>query len=119
IVANKVFSPQYLMWVLPFLPLVDFRPAGRRLYFLGVVAMTYVTMRIFPDCFVGEIVYCVGSTDGVFLFDGPTPFGIFLLLVRNTLCIALTAAVAWHLYRAGRPEPATAGSPLSYLPPAA
>jgi len=99
IVANKVFSPQYLLWVLALVPLVDFRPVGRRLFFAATFATCLLTMRIFPDCFVGEIVWIESINDQLPVFDGPTPFGAFLLLTRNALCVALTAALAWTILR--------------------
>jgi len=95
IVANKVFSPQYLLWVLPLVPLVDFRPVGRRLFFAATFLMCFLTMRIFPDCFVGEIVWVIGHDGDMPIFDGPTPFGAMLLVLRNLLCVGLAVGVAW------------------------
>jgi hypothetical protein len=95
IVANKVFSPQYLLWVLPFVPLVDFSPRGRRWFFAAMLAVCLLTMRIFPDCFVGEIVWVAGHDDGRVIFDGPTAYGAFLLVARNGLCAALTGVLVW------------------------
>ena len=119
IAANKVFSPQYLLWILPLIPLVDFQPFQRRLFFAGALAVCYLTMRIFPDCFIGEIVWGVGMDVDVPLFDGPTLYGAFLVIARNALFVVLTAALARHLYRAGRAETADASPSLAYLPPAA
>jgi hypothetical protein len=99
IVANKVFSPQYLLWVLPLVPLVDFRPVARRLFFAATFATCYLTMRIFPDCFVGEIVWVIGREGDLAIFDGPSLYGAYLLVARNALCVALTATVAVVLCR--------------------
>ena len=99
IAANKVFSPQYLLWVLPLAPLVDFHPRARRLFFGAILAMCYLTMRIFPDCFVGEIVYVISHDGPDAIFGGPTAFGTFLLLVRNGLCVAITMAIGARCFR--------------------
>jgi hypothetical protein len=53
-----------------------------------------LTMRIFPDCFVGEIVYVVSRDSHSVVFGGPTAYGAFLLLLRNGLFAALTVWVA-------------------------
>ena len=42
ILANKVFSPQYLIWLLPFVPLLRPRPA------LSLIAVFTLTTAIFP-----------------------------------------------------------------------
>ncbi len=102
IVANKVFSPQYLLWVLPLVPLIDFRTRARRLFFGLMFATCYLTMRIFPDCFVGEIVYVISGNGADAVFGGPTAYGGFLLVARNGLCVAITVAMGWFCVRGCR-----------------
>jgi hypothetical protein len=122
IIANKVFSPQYLLWVLPLVPLVPFRPVGRRLFFAGVFAACFLTMRIFPDCYAGEIVYVIARREDLPVFGGPTAYGAFLLLARNGLVVALTLVLAISFLQQLRRNPAAAEAasfqPNSYLPPA-
>jgi hypothetical protein len=94
IVVNKVFSPQYLLWILPMVPLIDFGGPGRRLFFASMFVVCFLTMRIFPDCFVGEIVWVAGTAYGFPLFDGPTVYGACLLLARNGICVILLFLLA-------------------------
>jgi hypothetical protein len=115
IVANKVYSPQYLLWVLPLVALVQLPPVPRRLFYGAVLVVCYLTMRIFPDCFVGEIVYVVGRDGELALFDGPTTYGALLLLTRNALTLALTGWLGWSLVRP--PVPANAYLPRAAAPP--
>jgi hypothetical protein len=98
IVFNKVFSAQYLIWIVPLIALVDFGPRARLVFWGAAAAVFYLTMRIFPDCFVGEIVFASGEAGGTaFVLGGPTIFGAFLLVTRNALCLALMAALSWRL----------------------
>jgi hypothetical protein len=97
IVFNKVFSPQYLLWVLPLVPLVDFRPGRRWLFFAATFAVCFLTMRIFPDCMIGEIVRLGPRNGDLPTIDGPTVYGAMLLVGRNGLCLALTAVVGWSM----------------------
>jgi hypothetical protein len=103
IAANKVFSVQYLVWVLPLAALVDCRPPVRRLFFVALLAVSLLTMRIFPDCFRGEIVIIVDLTTPS--FAGPTAYGAMLLILRNGLFLALTAFVASRLWSDSVPVP--------------
>jgi hypothetical protein len=98
IAANKVFSVQYLLWVLPLAALVDFPPQWRRLFFGVLFVVCFLTMRIFPDCFVGEIVYVVSRDSEGVVFGGPTAYGAFLLILRNGLFVALTVWIAGRLW---------------------
>ena len=113
--ANKVFSPQYLLWVLPLVPLVDFEARKRRMFFAAIFAICFLTMRIFPDCFVGEIVWPVPGGGEVAAFDGPTPYGAFLLLTRNALCLAVTGVLAVGLYRKGMRQESGHALPFAAL----
>jgi hypothetical protein len=105
IAFNKVFSVQYLMWVLPLVALIDFPPVQRRLFFAGWLVVSVLTMRIFPDCFIGAIVQVIQYDADSVLLDGPTGHGALLLFTRNSLFLVLTVWVGMHL--AGR----GAGSP--------
>jgi hypothetical protein len=90
--VGKVFSPQYLLWLIALLPLLPV--SGKRCIVLatGFVVVCALTTSIFPYHYDHDIVgarYAAGTPT----FDGPTTLGIALLTVRNALFIALTAAV--------------------------
>ena len=75
ILTNKVFSPQYIAWILPFVPLVRFRYAS-----LMVVIMM-LTMMIFPL--------------GYELLKDLQVSGVLLLNLRNSLLVLL---LFWLLF---------------------
>ena len=75
ILANKVFSPQYILWLLPFLPLA--RPALRT----SGITVFALTFLIFP------------VTWGLLLQKN---IGVILLLnLRNVFALVLTGRLAW------------------------
>lgn len=85
IVTSKVLSPQYLVWALPFVPLV--RGPGRRAIWGLYALIGITTFYIFPSNY-GRLV--PGANGGV----------ITVLVIRNALLLALTLVVASSL-RAG------------------
>jgi hypothetical protein len=97
-VLGKVFSPQYLTWLLPLglvASLMDPRPRSRRMLFAAFL----LTQCIWPFC------YCIHLASNL------SPVFGALVLGRN----ALVGAWAWTIAR--RPSRVTA-SPLGYSPPA-
>jgi hypothetical protein len=76
IVGNKVFSPQYLAWLLPFLPLAD-----RRTVAIGG-AVAVLTIALYPFAY-----------DRLLALE---PMAIALLNVRNTLVVVL---LGWSVRR--------------------
>jgi hypothetical protein len=93
LVTSKLLSPQYLIWVLPLVPLVDFGPARTRAFALGFLLVCAVTTAIFPYLLGRTLVRQDPASDG---YLDPTPLGVGLLLVRNALLI-------WLAWRAVRP----------------
>lgn len=76
ILTNKVFSPQYVAWLLPFLPLLPRRQAA-----LGAVVIA-LTIVIFPFSFVGLMHF--------------EAFAVVLLNARNALALALLGGLVLH-----------------------
>jgi hypothetical protein len=109
LIGNKVFSPQFVLWILPLVPLINFRPWPRRVFWAGTLALTYLTMRIFPYDYWTEVLGWVEDASGHRHPAGPTPFGVLLLFSRNLLCVALAAALGWALLRRAR-APAPGGT---------
>lgn len=81
--GSKVFSPQYLLWLLPVAPLM---PTARRPRLWLFAAIALVTTAMFPYGY-DQIVH------------GPTVLGAGLLIARNAAVVALVAAAlaaAWR-----------------------
>ncbi len=74
IATNKVFSPQYIIWILPFVPLLRFRYASL------LIIIFFLTMMIFPA--------------GFRLLLDLHYLGVLLLNLRNGL---LAALILWLL----------------------
>lgn len=100
IAANKVFSPQYLLWLAPFAVLVPFRGAGR-LLFQGA---------FFLACLMSSALLVLLATDVVkpgaefysWTIRELTDRLVVLLLARNLLFLGLAAAVVAHLIGSAR-----------------
>ena len=75
--TNKVLSPQFVIWLLPFVALLPLSQYG-----LGLAA-TALTIVIFPF-----------SYDGLVRLETPI---VLLLNLRNLVLVGLTASVLWRL----------------------
>jgi hypothetical protein len=73
IVGSKVFSPQYLLWLLPLAPLV---PASRRAVLWLFTLVAALTTVVFPYRYDDVVA-------------GPTAVGALLLLLRNAAMVGL------------------------------
>jgi hypothetical protein len=92
IVFNKVFSPQYLIWLVPLVPLVG----GRR----GLIASALLGIAIVMTQIWEPYTY------GRLLRRDPDATISWLILVRDALVVALFAVLLRVLWRRREPEPA-------------
>ncbi len=102
IVTGKVFSPQYLLWLMPFMAISA--PGNRRVW-LAWIAICLLTTLIYPFYY------------GILTISqaGPrTPGFMPVILLRDGLLAALTVAYLFNFFhlREGKAEP-TSPSPLT------
>jgi hypothetical protein len=93
LVTSKLLSPQYVLWVLPFVALLEPGRGGAPRLQLWFLATCVVTTAIFPYLLGRTLARADPSGDG---YLDPSPLGIALLLVRNALLI-------WLVWLAVRP----------------
>ncbi len=112
IVGNKVFSPQYLLWLAPLIPFIALPSKGWRLClaaFAGACALSTVLVLAWQRQIVGENEWIETATS----VAGPTAFGSALLIGRNLLFLGFLIVLV--LGRVGKWRFA-GGSPSSRLP---
>jgi hypothetical protein len=101
VAANKVFSPQYLLWLLPLAALVPYEGRSRRLFLGGFFLVCLLSTILAPYLLLADLVDSTLAS-GVIVFRSPTARFVALLWLRNLLFLALTAAVALRMAR--RPQ---------------
>lgn len=97
LLTNKVFSPQFVLWLTPLVPLIPLQGWPRRFFqvgFIGLCAVTYLICPEMMDEVLGEPISPNSST-----YLGPTALGLTLLVVRSLILIALITGLAVHLFR--------------------
>lgn len=115
VLFNKVFSAQYLLWLVPLAALVPLRGTRRRLFQLGFLGVAYLTLSICqPQHFADLLGQPLPTTPPS--LTGASPFGTGLLLLRFLLLAALTGLLAVDLFHRARP-PQTISAGLSQEPP--
>jgi hypothetical protein len=97
--TNKVFSPQYFLWLVPLVTLVSLRDRPRRLFLSCFVLTCLLTAVLFPFLFVIDLIDTSVHEALQPAFRTPTHRFIALLLLRNLLFLGLTGALALHLGR--------------------
>ncbi len=93
--ANKVFSPQYVLWIAPLIPLAPLAGASRRWFLWIYVTACAITTLLFPFLYWTDI--AVRQAGGS--FGAPTLRGALLLGVRNGLFVSLPLILACQLWR--------------------
>jgi hypothetical protein len=88
IIGSKVFSPQYLCWLLPLVPLLP-RPRSTGWLFVILAALTTI---IFPYAYEH-------------VAEGPTTLGKLLLIGRNVVFVVFAILVGRTAWRAVRQAP--------------
>jgi hypothetical protein len=92
--ASKVFSPQYLIWLVPLLPLLPLRRRRRHLVWFAFLVACGVSTVLFPYLYFGDLVgEQVPAGGGPAVLHGPTPLGAALVISRNVLFVGLAAAL--------------------------
>jgi hypothetical protein len=99
VAANKVFSPQYLLWLLPLAALAPFEGRPRRAFLTGFLLVGVLSTVLMPFLFVLDLLE-PASAGAALAFRPPTARFVIVLLLRNLLFLGLTAALTVRL--AGR-----------------
>jgi hypothetical protein len=99
-VSNKVFSPQYMLWLAPLVPLVSMRPLARRTFMWIFVLSSVLTTILFPYLFLTDLVPQLEDER----LGTPTHRALILLGIRNLLIVGLTLCLALQLWRHGSPR---------------
>jgi hypothetical protein len=98
VATNKVFSPQYLLWLLPLAALIPFEGRRRRMFLAGFLFVCVLSSVLMPFLFITDLLDA--APPGVPpMFHPPTARFVVVLLLRNSLFLGLAAAVGLTLAR--------------------
>jgi hypothetical protein len=100
VATNKVFSPQYLLWLLPLAALVPFEGRGRRAFLAGFLLVCVLSTVLMPFLFLTDLIEPAPAGAAPAFHPPPTRF-VIVLLARNLTFLGLTAAVALSRVRRG------------------
>jgi hypothetical protein len=91
VAASKVFSPQYILWVIPLFALLPYSYKRVRISGISFIATCLCTFPIFPYLYFTEFVHHgTKLPDGSILWGAPSMLATDILLIRNVLLIATT-----------------------------
>jgi hypothetical protein len=98
IATNKVFSPQYLLWLAPLIVLVPFGGRARATFLWAFLLTCVLSTVLFPFLFFSDMV-AEGPPLPVarWKFNVPSARLTAVLVLRNTLFVGLTASLGAYL----------------------
>jgi hypothetical protein len=102
IATNKVFSPQYLLWLAPLVCLIPFRGRRRSLFVWTFLLVCVLTTILFPFLFLADLVGPGAAETVPLTINDPTPRLATLLVIRNLLFLAATGLLAAGLWAHNR-----------------
>jgi hypothetical protein len=97
--ANKVFSPQYFLWLAPLVVLVPLEGPARRAFHWTFLLICVLTTIIVPFLFIHDLLDESASDVFHIVVRNPTPRLVALLLARNLLFLGWTVGLAVYLAR--------------------
>jgi hypothetical protein len=106
VTGNKVFSPQYFVWLAPLVCLAAFPPWARRPFIWAFVLTCVLTTVVYPFLMVLDLIDRTQPQPGAtWAMKGPTVRLALALGARNLLFVGLTAGLAFWLVRRARAAP--------------
>jgi hypothetical protein len=108
LLTNKVFSPQFVLWLTPFVPLVPLAGWRRRLFQAGFLGVCLVTYLICPR-WMGDV-FGKGTAADPSAAAGASALGVALLASRTALLLGLIGGLTAHLVRRLRPSTVRSGA---------
>jgi hypothetical protein len=109
LVTNKVLSPQYLLWLAPFVCLLPSHWKGRRLLMWLFILICMVSTILVPFLFISDLVDLEGAQTVPRTFKNPSVRVAILLVFRNLVLVGLTVAQTMYLFGQMRNLPAMSG----------